>query len=148
MQRMAGLPLLVLMVSMSPVLSDSAMGGRAAGRTRLLPQQTNNPTGPRSAKPAQDRGWPRGYSLPSEAQIVLYEPQIASWENQKHAVALAAVSYVAKGEQKPALGTIKIETETQVSLEQRLVEVFEAQDHGNEFSNTLKRTNSRNRRCD
>lgn len=73
------------------------------------------------AQPAQDRGWPRGYSLPSEAQIVLYQPQIASWDDQKHAVALAAVSYVKKGEQKPVLGTIKIETETEVSVEQRLV---------------------------
>jgi hypothetical protein len=36
-------------------------------------------------------------------------------------VALAAVSYVNKGEQKPTLGTIKIEAETSVSLEQRLV---------------------------
>ena len=39
-----------------------------------------------------DRGWPRGYSLPSEAQVVLFQPQVASWDNQKHMVALAAVS--------------------------------------------------------
>lgn len=70
---------------------------------------------------AADRGWPRGYSLPSEAQIVLYQPQVASWEDQKQLVAFAAVSHVAKGEQKPALGTIKFETNTEVSLEQRLV---------------------------
>ena len=70
---------------------------------------------------AADRGWPRGYSLPSEAQIVVYQPQIASWENQKQLVALAAISHVAKGEQKPALGTIKFEANTEVALEQRLV---------------------------
>ena len=86
-----------------------------------MPQQPTSPSGKQTAEPPQDRGWPRGYSLPSEAQIVLYQPQIASWENQKHAVALAAVSYVAKGEQKPTLGTIKLETDTEVSLEQRLV---------------------------
>src|SRR6185503_8220729 len=74
-----------------------------------------------AAQNAADRGWPRGYSLPSEAQIVLYEPQIANWDNQKHLVAYAAVSHVVKGEQKPALGTIKFETDTEVSLEQRLV---------------------------
>lgn len=73
-----------------------------------------------AAQPA-DRGWPRGYSLPSEAQVVLYEPQIATWDNQKHMVALAAVSYVTKGEQKPTLGTIRIESDTLVSTEQRLV---------------------------
>jgi hypothetical protein len=73
-----------------------------------------------AAQPA-DRGWPRGYSLASEAQVVLYEPQIATWDDHKHMVALAAVSYVTKGEQKPTLGTIKIETDTLVSTEQRLV---------------------------
>jgi hypothetical protein len=73
-----------------------------------------------STQPA-DRGWPRGYSLPSEAQVVLYEPQIASWNDQKHMVALAAVSYVTKTDTKPTLGTIKIETDTNVSTEQRLV---------------------------
>ncbi|HET8781753.1 MAG TPA: hypothetical protein VFM63_05025, partial [Pyrinomonadaceae bacterium] len=70
---------------------------------------------------ASDRGWPRGYSLPSEAQIVIYEPQISSWEDQKKLVAFAAVSYVAKGEQKPALGTLKLEADTDVALTERLV---------------------------
>jgi hypothetical protein len=70
---------------------------------------------------AADRGWPRGYGLPSEAQIVIYEPQIANWDEQKHLVGYAAVSYVTKGEPKPALGTIRLEADTQVSLEQRLV---------------------------
>src|SRR5215510_16209299 len=74
-----------------------------------------------AAQQAQDRGWPRGYNLPSEAQIVLFQPQLATWEDQKHAVPLAAVSYVAKGAEKPVIGTIKIETDTEVSLEQRLV---------------------------
>ncbi len=68
-----------------------------------------------------DKGWPRGYSLPSEAQLVIYQPQIASWEDQKQLVALAAISYVAKGEAKPAMGTIKLEADTSVALEQRLV---------------------------
>ena len=74
-----------------------------------------------SSQTAADRGWPRGYSLPSEAQIVMYQPQVASWDNQKQLVAYAALSHVAKGEQKPSLGTIKFETDTEVSLEQRLV---------------------------
>ena len=75
-----------------------------------------------ASQPA-DRGWPRGYSLASEAQVVLYEPQIASWDDHKHMVALAAVSYVTKGEQKPTLGTIRIESDTLVSTEQRMVKV-------------------------
>ncbi len=144
MQRTVSSVLPVFMITLSLVLSDSALAGtRPRVRTLVSSQQSTNPTGARSTKPVQDRGWPRGYSLPSEAQIVLFEPQIASWENQKHAVAFAAVSYVAKGEQKPVLGTIKLETETEVSLEQRLVKFSTAQDHGNEFSNTRKGTNSR-----
>ena len=44
------------------------------------------------------------------------------WDDKKHLVALAAVSYVAKGEKKPTtLGTIKIEADTSTSLEKRLV---------------------------
>ena len=81
-------------------------------------------TGANRAQPSQkatDRGWPRGYSLPSEAQLVIYEPQIASWADQKQLVALTAASYVAKGEQKPALGTIKLEAETEVAVTERLV---------------------------
>src|ERR1044071_1196515 len=73
------------------------------------------------AQTARDRGWPRGYNLPSEGQIVIFQPQIASWDDQKHVVALAAVSYVAKGAERPVLGTIKLEGDTLVSLEQRLV---------------------------
>jgi hypothetical protein len=83
--------------------------------------QQSRQTQPKSSTAAADRGWPRGYSLANEAQIVMYQPQIASWENQKQLVAFAALSHVAKGEQKPALGTIKFETDTEVSLEQRLV---------------------------
>lgn len=91
--------------SQTPTLS----GQRYLQRVASVPQQPG------------DRGWPRGYSTPSEGQIVIYQPQIASWEGQKHLVAYAAVSYVAKGETKPALGTIKLETDTSVALEQRLV---------------------------
>ena len=73
------------------------------------------------ATPAPTRRWPRGYSLANEGQVVVYQPQIASWDNQKHLVAMAAASYVAKGEQKPALGTLKFESDTSVSLAERLV---------------------------
>ncbi|HEX3186314.1 MAG TPA: hypothetical protein VHQ94_16070 [Pyrinomonadaceae bacterium] len=76
---------------------------------------------PQAGQKANDRGWPRGYSLPSEAQMVIYEPQIATWEDQKKLVALTAVSYVAKGAQKPGLGTIKLEADTEVALNERLV---------------------------
>jgi hypothetical protein len=51
----------------------------------------------------------------------MYAPQIASWEGQKRLVAYAAVSYQAKGAEKPELGTLTFETDTSVSLSERLV---------------------------
>src|SRR6185503_15641231 len=74
-----------------------------------------------SIQEASDGGWPRGYSLPNEAQIIIFQPQVASWDDHKHIVALAAVSYVPKGEEKPTLGTIKLEADTSVALTERLV---------------------------
>ena len=104
---------LISLLLVIPIGLSSAVTGAQA--------QTPAPSIKTAATQPSDRGWPRGYSLPSEAQVVLYEPQIASWDDQKHMVALAAVSYVTKADQKPALGTIKIETDTAVSTEQRLV---------------------------
>src|SRR5688500_19654315 len=92
MQRTVSSVSLGFMITLSLVLCDLTLAGtRPRGRTLVSPQQSTNQTGVRSTKLAQDRGWPRGYSLPSEAQIVLFEPQFASWENQKLAVAFAAV---------------------------------------------------------
>src|SRR5262249_37948492 len=108
---------LVLLLSLSLVLSILAPSSWKPAQAQNEAVASNVGT---AAEPG-DRGWPRGYSLPSEAQAVLYQPQVATWENQKHLVAYSAVSYVAKGEQKPALGTIKIEADTDVSLATRLV---------------------------
>ena len=82
---------------------------------------------PRSRRPPRppptpvDGGWPRMYSLPSEGSILVYQPQISSWEKQTHMVAFSAVSYRSKAGDKPALGTIKIEADTKVALDDRLV---------------------------
>jgi hypothetical protein len=85
----------------------------------LLPAQTKAPA---SAGEAEvDGGWPRSYQMPNGSGLVIYEPQIASWERQKHMVAYAAVAHAAKGVAKPDLGSIKLEADTGVSLEERLV---------------------------
>ena len=51
----------------------------------------------------------------------MYQPQVASWVDQKHMTLYAALSYLAAGAQKPALGTVKVETETKVAVDDRLV---------------------------
>jgi hypothetical protein len=50
-----------------------------------------------------------------------YQPQIESWTNQKQMVAWSAVSFTPNGTTKPALGTIKMEADTQVAVDDRVV---------------------------
>jgi hypothetical protein len=71
--------------------------------------------------PPVDGGWPRFYDLPSGGAIVVYQPQVASWDKQKHLVAFSGVSYRPKDAQTPTVGTIKLEADTSVALTDRLV---------------------------
>src|SRR5687768_9128227 len=93
------------------------------------PSQTTTTTGKAtaSATPAAptatpvDGGWPRLYDLPSGGSILVYQPQVASWDNQSHLVAFSVVSLRNKAGDKPALGTIKLEANTKVAVADRLV---------------------------
>jgi len=88
----------------------------------LLPAQTAPaPEAPMEVAEEVDGGWPRSYTMPSGGSVVIYEPQAASWDRQKHLVAYSAVAYSAPGAKMPDLGSIKLETNTGVSLEERLV---------------------------
>ena len=71
--------------------------------------------------PPIDGGWPRTYQLSRGGTILVYQPQIASWDSQKRMVAWSAVSYRSYVEQKPLFGTVKIESDTKVSTTERLV---------------------------
>jgi hypothetical protein len=77
------------------------------------------------AETGGDPGWPRAFLTPSGTRFVLYQPQIASWENQRRMVAYAAVSVESPGGQKPTIGTVKIEANTKVALDDRLVSFSE-----------------------
>jgi hypothetical protein len=68
-----------------------------------------------------DGGWPLGFETATKARVVIYQPQIASWKDQKYMVAYAAAGYEAPGSARPVLGTFKVEAATSVSLEERLV---------------------------
>lgn len=69
---------------------------------------------------AADPGWPRSYTTDDGHQLRVYQPQIASWDGQKRLVAYAAVSHTA-ATGKASLGTIKVEADTAVALNERLV---------------------------
>ena len=77
---------------------------------------------PAAATPPIDGGWPRFYDLPGGGSILLYQPQIASWDKQTNLVAFSAVSYRPQTADKPTLGTIKMEATTKVAVSDRLVE--------------------------
>jgi hypothetical protein len=141
--------ILVLLVSLSTVLALSGTRQHYS-KGPAHSKHSGSSQGVQSL-PANEKGWPRGYSLANEAQIVIYEPQIATWDDQKHLVAYSAVSHIAKGEQKPALGTIRLEGDTQVSLEERLVKLSTikitetnfptlAKEQTQEIVNTLEKT--------
>ena len=68
-----------------------------------------------------DGGWPREYSLASGGGLLLYQPQVSSWAQQRQMVAFSAVSYRPTAADKPVLGTIKVEADTSVSVADRLV---------------------------
>ncbi len=76
------------------------------------------------AAPA-DGGWPRAYVTASGGQVVLYEPQVVSWQDQRHMVMYAAVAYTAKDQTASAFGTLRIEADTQVAVPERLVNFSE-----------------------
>jgi hypothetical protein len=71
--------------------------------------------------PGPDGGWPRDTTTPSGDAIRIFQPQIASWEGQKKMVAYSAVAFNAKGATKPAMGTVKLEANTSVAVNERLV---------------------------
>jgi len=73
-----------------------------------------------SAK-APDGGWPRLITTASGGSLILYQPQILSWDNQKLLKAMGAISYAAKGSTTPKLGTLKLQSPTSVALEERMV---------------------------
>jgi len=67
-----------------------------------------------------DTGWPRTVQLKTGI-ATWFQPQIETWPGQKNIVAYSAVAYQMTGAKEPALGTIKIEGPTTVSVDERLV---------------------------
>ena len=101
-----------------PLPSTTAAQKPAAAATTAKPAAAS----PAAAQaPPVDGGWPRAYQTPAGTKVVVYQPQVAEWRTQKHMVAYAAVGVESPGAQKPALGSIKVEADTKVALDSRLV---------------------------
>ena len=124
----------------TPVAVVTALSLLGSAGPRITAQASAKAAAPRPATAAADvdGGWPRASTTPSGAALVVYQPQISSWPDQKNVVLYAAVSYTPKGAAKPALGTIKVESATSVAPDRRLVSFSEFRITESNFS-TLQR---------
>ena len=130
LRHVAIVTLLSLILSPAGLLGGAPLGALPQGTAAAKPAA--QPTAkPAAAKPASaaapamatlDGGWPRAYTTPSGATFSIHQPQVASWANQKLMTFYAAVSYIGQAGDKPALGTIKAEADTKVSVNERLVD--------------------------
>ena len=117
MPRKSRVRSLLALAMASSLLVPSPLIAAAAQAAPARPASAPAPPAPTPL----DGGWPRAYSTPSGGELTLYQPQVASWDEKEHMVAYSAVSYLPKGAQKNELGTVKLESDTRVSLSERLV---------------------------
>jgi hypothetical protein len=128
----------LLLEPLAPLVSAASRQGQPAKQTTPPAPPATKPTTTQATTPATkptlaataasttppvDGGWPRFYNLSSGGSILIYQPQIASWEKQAHLIAFSAVSYRSKTSEKPTVGTVKLEADTKVALEDRLVSI-------------------------
>ncbi|MDJ0841105.1 MAG: hypothetical protein QNK37_31625 [Acidobacteriota bacterium] len=69
---------------------------------------------------AEDPGWPREY-LVGKDKVLLYQPQIDSWDNHELMRARLAVSVTPEGEDTPVFGVAEITAETETDMQARNV---------------------------
>ena len=105
-----------------PLVSAIVQVPSSAPAKRAAPAK---PAATAATKPAPaaepDGGWPRTYITQSGATLVIHQPQVASWDDRSHAVVYAAVSYIVKGAPKAQLGTVRLESDSSVAVNERLV---------------------------
>ena len=109
-----------------PLLNAAVVQGQTGRQVKATQSpgkapQTTTKSGVVVREVLVDGGWPRPYTLPSGGSIVVFQPQVSTWENQKLLTAFSAVSYRAPGADKPAYGSLKIEADTKISVTERLV---------------------------
>ena len=117
-----GAHLTAVAVGQSPPAAKPATTAPPASSTSQAQPTTKPPLAAVAAATTPiDGGWPRMYSLPERGQHPRLSAADLSWDKQTRMVAFSAVSYRSKAGDKPALGTIKIEAETNVAVSERLV---------------------------
>ena len=95
-----------------------AMVSACTGRQAIAPAITPNPTGIYHTEPL---GWPRLYQSGGD-RMLMYQPQVQSWEDHSHMVMMAAVKVTPKGKNKKDIyGAVFVEASSQTNLDKRLV---------------------------
>ena len=109
-----GMCALVFLFSGSVVLAQTTSSTTTTSTTTKTSTTPGSPADP-------DGGWPRSLTTASGATLILYQPQILSWNGQSQLDAMAALSYAPRGASQPMLGTVRLSSPTSVSMEERLV---------------------------
>jgi hypothetical protein len=97
---------------LSSILSFSLLISAGGMSSAAGAAQGSRPSTPARASTTQqpaDGGWPRAYITTPGARLVIHEPQIASWLDQKRVAMYAAVSSAPADQNSTALGTIRVE---------------------------------------
>jgi len=90
----------VASAAQAPAGSPAPKAAPAPAKPATTPAKAATPAKTTTgAKPAAastpapiDGGWPRAYRTPSGGELLLYQPQVSSWEGQKRLVAYAGVA--------------------------------------------------------
>jgi hypothetical protein len=90
--------------------------------TQPLPVRAQQASPSSAASVPADGEWPRRYIAADKSAVIVYEPQVADWADQKRLTLYAAMAYTPPGANMPLLGTIKAEADTRVSVNDRLVD--------------------------
>jgi hypothetical protein len=92
------------------------------------------------AEPVQgvQKEWPREIHN-QKGKVMIYQPQVDSWDNYKVLVARAALGFAPKGSEKnPQLGIIEMKADTEVDFQSRLVRATNFQITGGNFPSLTK----------
>ncbi|MCA9417952.1 MAG: hypothetical protein KC917_16865, partial [Candidatus Omnitrophica bacterium] len=79
-----------------------------------------------------DQDWPRVHQL-DDGQVVVYQPQVESWDKYKVFTAKAAIQVIPTGKETGIFGAIQIDADTQVDYQTRMVLVENIQITGPTF---------------
>lgn len=81
---------------------------------------------------AQDVGWPREFPL-NDTRVIVYQPQIESWDDYAIIRLVAAVEVATKGAEKSSFGVMELEALSDVNFQSRLVHLHDAKLKGLRF---------------